>query len=197
MLGAVTSTLMYGPERLGPVPETKLTAQHVEAMDAFKRSRRTDIFGPFIPLLWSPEVMVRVAALGEYLRDRSAFPPHLSEFMILIAARHWTQQYEWSLHRRIAIDVGVDREIADAIEVGRRPAAMSEEHEILFDFCTELIERQGVSDATYARAVARFGEKGVIDAISITGYYTLLAMVLNTARTPPEPGVAPLVPLAR
>jgi 4-carboxymuconolactone decarboxylase len=197
MLGAVTSTLMYGPERLGPVPPNKLTGQHLEAVDAFRKSRRTDIFGPFIPLLWSPEVMVRVAALGEYLRDRSVFPPHLSEFMILIAARHWTQQYEWSLHCRIAIDVGIDRAVADAIAQGRRPVGMSEDQQILFDFCTELIERQGVSDATYARALARFGEKGVIDAIGITGYYTLLAMVLNTARTPPESDGPSLPPLPR
>jgi 4-carboxymuconolactone decarboxylase len=41
-----------------------------------------------------------------------------------------------------------------------------------------------VSDATYARALKAFGEQGVVDTIGISGYYTMLAMVLNTARTP-------------
>lgn len=138
--------------------------------------------------------MTRTAALGEYLRERSVFPPRLSEFMILIAARHWTQQYEWSLHCPIALKAGVDKDVADDIADGRRPARMSDEEEMLYDFTTELIQQKNVSDPTYARVLARFGEKGVIDAISITGYYSLLAMVLNAARTPPEPG-GPLLPV--
>lgn len=197
MLSAVTTTSAPGPERLGRVPADRFTQAHRDAVAAFTETRRMEIFGPFVPLLWSPEAMVRVAAVGEYLRNRSAFPPRLSEFMILIAARHWTQQYEWSLHCPIAIQAGIDRAIVDAIADGRRPERMSDEQEILYDFCTELVRQQSVSDATYARALATFGEKGVIDAISIAGYYTLLAMVLNTVRTPPEPGGPTLAPLPR
>lgn len=191
----MTLTRQFGPERLGRVPAERLMPQHHEAIEAFQQLRQTEIFGPFIPLLWSPEVMVRTAALGEYLRERSAFPPHLSEFMILIAARHWTQHYEWSLHCPIAISAGVDPQIVDAIAAGRRPAVMSEEQGILYDFCTELVTTRGVSDATYGRARAAFGEQGVVEAVVIVGYYSMLAMLLNTARTPPEPDGPTLQPL--
>lgn len=197
MLVDVASVPVHGQERLGRIPADKLTAEHRDAIEAFRKTRQMDLFGPFIPLLWSPEAMVRMGAMGDYLRDQSALPRRLSEFIILITARHWTQQYEWSLHYPIAITSGVDRAIADAIGEGRRPDRMADDQEILYDLCTELVEQKSVSDATYAQALARFGEKGVIDAISITGYYTMLAMVLNTARTPPEPGVAPLPPLPR
>jgi 4-carboxymuconolactone decarboxylase len=94
----VTTTPTSGPERLGAVPAAKLTPDQRDALAAFRQSRGTEVFGPFVPLLWSPEVMVRTAARGDYLRWQSAFPPRLSEFMILIAAKHWTQLYEWSLH---------------------------------------------------------------------------------------------------
>jgi 4-carboxymuconolactone decarboxylase len=191
----VTSTHLSGPERLGAVPAEQLTPRHREAIAAFTELRRTEIFGPFIPLLRSPEVMTRTAALGEYLRERSVFPPRLSEFMILIAARHWTQQYEWSLHCPIAIRAGLDAQIAEAIAAGRRPAGMSEEQAILYDFCTELLTTQGVSDATYASALASFDEQGVVEAAVTMGYYSMLAMVLNIARTPPEPGGPTLQPL--
>jgi 4-carboxymuconolactone decarboxylase len=197
MLVDVASVPVHGQERLGRIPAGKLTAEHRDAIEAFRKTRQMDLFGPFIPLLWSPDVMVRMGAMGDYLRDNSALPRRLSEFIILITARHWTQQYEWSLHYPIATTSGVDRAIADAISEGRRPERMADDQEILYDLCTELIQQKNVSDATYARALSRFGERGVIDAISITGYYTMLAMVLNTARTPPEPGVAPLPPLAR
>jgi len=184
-------------ERLGGVPPEKLTAEHRAAMDGFKKARGVDVFGPFVPLLWSPELMTRASAMGDYLRYQSALPPHLSEFMILIVSRLWSQQYEWSLHRPIALKAGVDRAIVDAIAEGRRPQQMSDEQDALYDFSMELIRNASVSDATYVRMLAKFGEKGVIDAISIAGYYTLLAMVLNTARTPPEPGAHPLPPLSR
>ena len=139
--------------------------------------------------------MLRASAMGDYLRYQSAFPPHLSEFIILVASRLWSQQYEWSLHSPIAVQAGVDPAAIEAIAEGRRPPSMSEEQEILYDFSTELIESGSVSDDIYDRAFARFGEKGVIDAAGITGYYTFLAMILNTARTSPEPG-GPLLPTA-
>jgi 4-carboxymuconolactone decarboxylase len=193
----MSSPLPQVPERLGTVPADKLTPQHRAAREAFKKARGTDVFGPFLPLLWSPELMIRTSAMGDYLRYQSVFPPHLSEFVILVASRLWSQQYEWSLHCPIALRAGVARSVVDAIEEGRRPDDMSEEQDILYDFSTELIEGGSVSDTTYYRALAKFGEKGVIDAAGIIGYYTFLAMILNTARTSPEPGGPLLRPLSR
>ena len=145
-----------------------------------------DVFGPFLPLLWSPELMMRASAMGDYLRYQSAFPPHLSEFIILVASRLWSQQYEWSLHSPIALQAGVDPAVVEAIAEGRRPSQMSEEQEILYDFSTELIESGSVGDETYARTLARFGEKGVIDEEGITGYYTFLAMVIDVESRRPK-----------
>ncbi len=65
--------------------------------------------------------------------------------------------------------------------------------EALYDFCTELLQNRSVSDATYARAVAKFGEQGILDAIGLMGHYSLIGMVLNTARTPVAPGGPPLL----
>jgi 4-carboxymuconolactone decarboxylase len=165
----------------------------------FKQARGADITGPFIPLLRSPEVMTRARAMGDYLRFRSALPPRLSEFVILLTSRDWTQQYEWSVHYPSAIKAGLSPDLVNAISEGRRPARMSEDEEILYDVCAELQRARSVSDATYARAVAKFGEQGVIDTVSIVGYYSFLAMVLNTARTPVPAGAAapPLAPFPR
>ena len=182
-------------ERLGKVPAHRLNDEHRAAIEDFKTARSQDLFGPFVPLLWSPEVLTRTRELGDYLRYKSALPPRLSELLILITARHWTQHYEWSMHCPIAIKAGVDRAIADAIAAGRRPTAMSDEQEVLYDFGTELLRDRDVCDATYARAREAFGEKGIIDAISIIGYYSMMAMVLNTARTPPEQRGPTLPPL--
>jgi 4-carboxymuconolactone decarboxylase len=140
--------------------------------------------------------MMRTRALGDYLRYRSRLEPRLSEFVILIAARSWTQHYEWAVHYPIAIEAGVAPAVAQAIAEGRRPARMTPDETTLYDFVDELIRTQGVSDPVYTRMVNRFGEHGVVDTVGIVGYYTMLAMVLNTARTPaPENGAPRLPPL--
>ena len=180
-------------ERLGRIPDDHLSPEQRTAIETYTTARKEpDISGPWIPLLRSPELLVRTQALGEYLRYRSVFPPPLSELIILITARHWSQPYEWGLHCPIAIKAGVERETADAIGAGRRPERMSDDQEALYEFCTELLETRTVSDATYARARERFGEAGVVEAASIVGYYAMLAAILNTARTPAEPGMPAL-----
>jgi 4-carboxymuconolactone decarboxylase len=135
--------------------------------------------------------MLRAKAMGDYLRFKSALPPRLSEFAILITARHWTQQFEWGVHAPIAIKAGLHPEIVKAIAEGRRPTGMSEDEAIVYDFCTELHQNKSVSDVIYSKALAKFNEQGVIDLVGINGYYTFLSMVMNVARTPPPKGTEP------
>jgi 4-carboxymuconolactone decarboxylase len=178
-------------DRMPPIPADKLTDAQKRAVDEFRAARNADVSGPFVPMLRSPEVMSRARAMGDYLRFKSSLPPRLSEFVILLTARRWTQQYEWNAHAPLALQAGVSREVVAAIAEGRRPDGMTEEQEILYAISDELHRTQSVSDATYARGLAKFGEAGVIDALGITGYYTMLAMVLNTARTPLPDGAKP------
>ncbi|MGA2988871.1 MAG: carboxymuconolactone decarboxylase family protein [Candidatus Korobacteraceae bacterium] len=180
-------------DRLPPIPAGKLTDEQKKTSEEFVTIRKQPVFGPFVPLLRSPELMVRLASMGEYLRYRTSLPPRLSEFIILITAREWTQEYEWSAHYRIALKQGLDPEIAKAVAEGRRPKKMAEDEEIVYEFSSELHRNKSVSDATYARAVAKFGEKGMMDIVGINGYYTALAMAINVGRTPTAKDWAPML----
>ncbi len=194
VFGAVVSA--GGQDRMPPIPADRLTDAQKKAIDEFKAARSVDISGPFVPMLRSPEVMSRARALGDYLRFKSSLPPRLSEFVILMTARRWTQQYEWHAHQPLALQGGLRAEIVKAIADGRRPDAMAEDEDAVYTLWEEVQRTQSVSDATYARAVGKVGEQGVIDVLGITGYYTMLAIVMNTARTPLPDGVKPpLAPL--
>jgi 4-carboxymuconolactone decarboxylase len=185
-------------DRMPPIPADKLTDAQKKAIEEFKAARSAEVSGPFVPLLRSPEVMSRARAMGDYLRYKSSLPPRLSEFVILLTARRWTQQYEWNAHQPLAEKGGLRADITAAIAAGRRPERMADDEDALYTLFEEVQRNQGVSDATYARAVGKVGEHGVIDAIGIMGYYSMLAMVMNTTRTPLPPGVEPpLVPLPR
>jgi 4-carboxymuconolactone decarboxylase len=201
----IVCLMVFGPvarasaqDRLPPIPASALTDAQRKAIEEFKAARSADISGPFVPLLRSPEVMSRARAMGDYLRFKSALPPRLSEFVILLIARRWTQQYEWNAHQPLALQGGLRADIVAAVAEGRRPNPMAADEDALYALVDEVHRNQSVSDATYAKAVAGVGEQGVVDALGIAGYYTMLAMVMNTARTPLPAGAKPaLAPFPR
>src|SRR5215471_13546201 len=185
--GAAIAGLVASPglaqDRMPPIAADNLTDAQRKAADAFAEGRGYAVRGPFVPLLRSPEVMLRAKAMGDYLRFKSTLGPRLNEMVILITAREWTQQYEWNAHHPIALKAGLRPEIAAAIAEGYRPAAMAEDEEIAYDVATEILRLKRVSDPTYRRAVAKFGEQGVIDLLGVVGYYNFLAIVMNATRT--------------
>lgn len=187
---SVTAGPARAQDRMPPIPADKYTDAQKKAADEFAGGRGYEVRGPFVPLIRSPEVMLRAKAMGDHLRFKSALAPRLSEMVILITAREWTQQYEWVAHHDIAIKAGLRKEIADAIADGRRPVGMADDEEAAYDMSTEIQRSRRVSDATWNRAVAKFGEQGVIDLLGINGYYTFLAMTMNAARTGLPAGVA-------
>lgn len=184
LLGCALSTPLCAGERLPAIPPDQYDAEQKAAAAEFLAARNAPVFGPFEPLMYSPQVMTRARAMGDYLRYQSAIGTRLSELVILVTAREWTQDYEWFVHYPIALKVGIAREIADAIADGHRPGGMSDDEETVYEFTTELMRNKRVSDSTYARAEKRFGRKGVVDLAAIAGYYTLLAMEMQVARYP-------------
>ena len=179
------------PGRMPKIPPEKMTDAQKQAAAEIAEGPRGELRGPFIALLRSPELMRRVQKVGEYLRFHCAIDRRLMEMATIMAARFWTQQYEWNSHYPLALKAGLAPAIADAIAEGRRPSGMAEDEELVYELVTENLNNRSVSDATYARAVAKFGEPGVVDLVAVTGYYLLLAMVLNLARTPLPAGKEP------
>ena len=161
-----------------------MTPRQREAYQGIVSGPRKGAAGPFNALLRSPDVADRVQRVGEYVRFRTSIPAPLNEMAILITGRFWGAQYEFWAHRRLARAAGLADGIIDAIAAGRRPSSMTDDERIVHDFCAELLHNKSVSDPTYARALAKFGEAGVVEAASLEGYYTCLSMVMNTARSP-------------
>ena len=170
--------------RLPTIPIEQYTPEQVGAAQEFELVRKRAPWGPFAMLMYSPELMNNARSMGDYLRYKSSIPNMLSEFAILITAREWSQDYEWSIHYPIAIKAGLKIEVAAALKDGRRPEEMGEDEMLIYDFTIELQRNKRVSDVTFTKAEKRFGKKGVVDLAGIAGYYTFLAMEMNTARHP-------------
>jgi 4-carboxymuconolactone decarboxylase len=170
-------------DRLGPLDAADMTPAQRAAAQAIIDGPRGALYGPFVPLLRSPELMENAQRMGEYLRYRSAIGTRLSELAILVTAREWNQQVEWAIHAPIAAQNGIAPETIAAIAARRQPPRLAADEAAVYAFCTELHQQKRVTDATYAAALALFGEHGVMDLMGLNGYYTFLAMVMNASQT--------------
>ncbi len=181
-------------DRLPPIPAREWTPEQKKYAQEIIDGPRGALLSPFVPLMRSPELMGHAQRIGEYLRYRSALELRLSELAILVTARYWSQQVEWAIHVPIALQAGVSSGTIAAIQEGRIPTDLPEDEALVFAFSTELHQNKCVSDGTWARALDLFGERGAVDLVGINGYYALLSMVMNAARTPVPPSAASPLP---
>jgi 4-carboxymuconolactone decarboxylase len=179
--------------RLKPLLESEMSEAQLKAAREFASGPRGRMNpnGPNFALLRSPQLMERTQKLGEYLRYNSSIPTRLNEFAILITARQWNAQMEWFSHNELALKAGLSPEVAADLAQGKRPAGMKDDEAVVYQFCKEIHDNKDVTDATYKAVVEKFGERGVMDLIGVTGYYTMLAMVLNVTRMALPDGASP------
>ncbi|WP_137177062.1 carboxymuconolactone decarboxylase family protein [Roseomonas sp. AR75] len=185
---------------------TRFPAVPPEAMDEAQRALAAEIAGgprggvrgPFLALMHHPKLAHRIQALGEHLRFGTGLPQRLVEIVVLVTSRHWTCQYEWVAHSRIARNEGVPEPIIEAIRQGRRPDPMQEDERLVYEIALAAHDTGELPDALFAAAEAKFGRAAILDLLALCGYYAMLAMVLNTAQPPLPDGMAPpLQPLPK
>src|SRR5579864_7053039 len=175
-------------------PET-MTPEQKKVADAIQSGPRgSGLRGPFNALLRSPQLCDLVQRVGAYVRFGSSIPAALNELAICMAGRKWGAQYEFYAHRRLGIEAGLNASILDAVAVGRRPSAMSEDETMVYEFVTDLLSTGQVSDAKYAPVLERFGERGIMDLVGAVGYYSVVSMVLNVAQVQLPEGETPPLP---
>ncbi|MFL5252447.1 MAG: carboxymuconolactone decarboxylase family protein [Rhodopila sp.] len=175
-------------------PETMTDEQRAVAEAIQSGPRGAGLRGPFNALLRSPQLCDLVQRVGAYVRFGSSIPAPLNELAICMAGRKWGAQYEFYAHRRLGIDAGLNPAVLDAIAVGRRPADMSADETMVYEFVTDLLSTGQVSDSRYEPVMDRFGERGIMDLVGAVGYYSLVSMVLNVAQVQLPEGETPLLP---
>jgi 4-carboxymuconolactone decarboxylase len=185
------SSLATAQERMSMIPADRMTEAQKKAVADYKALRGADLTGPpWSVLLRVPDQVIPALQIRLHYLNKSVLGPKLTEFAILTAARKWTNNWEWNAHSTAATAAGLSADIMSAVAEGRRPERMSEEEAIVYDVSVEIQNNQGVSDGTYAKAVAKFGEPGIVELASIQGYYAYLAMVMNVARITVQPNAS-------
>jgi 4-carboxymuconolactone decarboxylase len=176
--------------RFRPLEHNRLDPEQNAMIRDILAGSRTSLNGPFNILLRSPDLGNRLQAVGEYLRFKTSLPHAINEFAIVTVAREWTAQYEFFAHKKLALVAGVKEEVVDDIAAGRTPK-MTPDQQAVWTFIKELDSTHQVSDSTFDNVKQRFGERGVVDLITLVGYYHTMSMLMNVDRYPMPPGEKP------
>jgi 4-carboxymuconolactone decarboxylase len=189
---------MAETERFKTLTEAEMTPEQKKLVQAIIAGPRKQMRGgPFQAFLRSPELGDIVQQFGAHVRFKSIFPDTLKELAILVTARHWTAQYEWQAHRRMAVEAGLNPAIPDTIAQGKRPQGLSADETAVYDFASELLRTGEVGDKNFDAIKSRWGERGVVELILTVGYYTTVSMILNVHRHPIAPDQKPLEKLPK
>jgi 4-carboxymuconolactone decarboxylase len=160
--------------------ETMSAAQR-EAAAEIAAGPRGEVRGPFLALIHNAALARRMQALGEHLRWHNQLPLPLLELAVLVTARRWTCQHEWYMHEKLARKAGLQPRVIEAVAQGREPEEMSADQTLVYRACQQAHATGRLDDATFAALRERFGLEGVLDLLVLNGYYSAMAMVLNTA----------------
>ena len=173
----------------------ELTPEQHQVADEVLKVSSLGIQGPYNVMLRSPVMARRQVALLDYIRFNTSVPRRLNEFAILIQARLWTSQVEWKAHYPLAIKAGLPDGVAADLREGKRPADMRPDEAVVYDLCVELSTKHEVSDATFARARQIMSEQQIVDLVTVSGTYVLVAMQLAAGKEGTPDGSTPLAPM--
>lgn len=178
--------------RLKPLTDTDLAGAQIALRDAIASGPRGKMSwgGPFAAWLHAPELGLIAQKLGAYCRYGTTLPPRLSEFAILVTARHWRAQYEWHAHAPIAEKQGVLPETIAQLRTGRPLTKAPKDEKAMHAFILELYKTKRVSQPTYVRLEGMIGTQAMVELVGLVGYYALVAMTLDAFEMPIPEGSA-------
>jgi 4-carboxymuconolactone decarboxylase len=183
-------------ERFPRLTPDNMTPAQKEVAAVIAAGPRGEVRGPFLALIHNAELANGMQALGEHLRWRNKLPLPLLEMAVLFTARRWSCQFEWFMHEKLARKAGLAPTVFEAIARGEEPRGMSSDEALIYGACKQAHASGRLDDPTFEALKGRFGLDGVLDLLLLNGYYSAMAMVLNTSgMSLPGNAPPPLTPL--
>jgi 4-carboxymuconolactone decarboxylase len=152
---------------------------------------RGGLAGPFNAFVHSPGLGRRLASLGKTLRFETSIERRLTEVAIITVGARWKAEFEWWAHARMAREHGVADAVVDAIGRGEDPEFEAADERAVYVAARQLAETGRLSQDAYDAVQQLLGDNGVVELVSLCGYYTLISFLLNAFAVPLPPGEEP------
>jgi 4-carboxymuconolactone decarboxylase len=145
------------------------------------------LIGPFNAMLRSPAISTAIMGVTSTEGKETSLSKKVREVVILTVGAAWQAAYELYAHVAVGQAVGHDAATVQALAAGQKPASLSPEESVAYDFTQRLATRHQIDDELYEQAIVTFGEKGVVDMIYLAGQYMTISGLLNTFAVPAPP----------
>ena len=150
--------------------------------------------GPSGIQLHSAKYSKHARPVNYYLRYEAGFTPRVREIAILTTARECDSQFEWAAHEPEALKEGIAPALVDVIRKRASLAGVDPADATIIALGREMFGARKVSSATYARALAEFGRRKLIDLVALMGNYAATAALLTAFDMQLDPGAEPELP---
>ncbi|MBD9368004.1 MULTISPECIES: carboxymuconolactone decarboxylase family protein [Gammaproteobacteria] len=177
--------------RLKPIPDADLSPEQALVCAEARSGPRGKIPAPMIAWLRNPELARRGQKLGELLRFETSLEPRLTELAILVCGRHWTSHHEWTAHKALALKAGLEAGVIADIAARRSPNLQCDRQRAVYEVSSALLANGRIGEDLYESGTAQLGEKGMVELVSVLGYYCLVALTLNAFELGIPENVAP------
>ena len=148
--------------------------------------------GPFNAFVTAPDAGRRLSALGATLRFGTSIERRLSEVAIITIGARWRAEFEWWAHAPMAREHGVAGAVVDAIGRGEDPPFEADDERAVYLVARQLGVAGRVDQETYDAAHRLLGDAGMVELVSLCGYYTLVSFLLNAFTVPLPPDALPM-----
>ena len=202
--GAVPSTSTVLPKDIDPESFSRLPIVKRDDLDedgkriydllAGGAGKTAIATGPVAISLYSPKVAEAIQMLNQYLRFHGVLKARDYEVAVLVAAREFDQQYEWSGHEMGAHAAKVPQPVIDTIKFNKDAVGLSDRDTLIISFARELFHQHKLDSDLYAKAVGVFGKQGTLELATIIGDYAMAAIMLNATDQHLPPGRPELLP---
>lgn len=172
--------------RLPPLKNDQLSASQNNVIKAIQNGPRGDIpmTGPFGVWLRAGNIGDAIQNLGASLRFETILDEKAKELAICIVGHHYKTKFEFAYHERLAIKSGISEEIINDIKNDTIPTFIDQRLNLTHQISTQLLERYSITDELYQQGFDEFGEQGMIELVSLVGYYCLVSLTLNAFKIP-------------
>lgn len=175
--------------RVPYVDRHEMDSEGQEIYDRIRRDRNADKVGlQFRALLNSPNAAGYLTSMGAELRFKNALPENLKEFAIIIIAREWNSDIEWTAHAALAAKAGVSAASIETIRTGKTLTSLTTEEQLITRFAHQLLRDKNVTDDVFAAAQKLLGTRGVVDLTLTCSYYTAINMAQVALKPEMDPG---------
>src|SRR5437588_3669436 len=145
--------------------------------------------------LHSPELARHTRPLNRYLRQEAGLGGRLRELAILVTARELDSQFEWAAHEAEALREGLSPKIVETIRHRRDTGHLDEADAVVIQLGREIFTVRRVGSATFARALAQFGRRELVDLVALMGNYAATAAMLTAFDMQLDPDQPPPLPV--